>query len=75
MIIASIILGFSIIIAAAIMTYPKFDTSNAAMDCLKDLVDSINKELPGSTLTVTNTNGTVTISGTIRKYIMSNENN
>jgi len=75
MIIASIILGLSIIIAAAIMTYPKVDHTNAAMDCLKDLVDSINKELPGSTLTVTNTKGTVIVSGSIRKYVITNENN
>lgn len=75
MIIASIILGFSIIIAAAIMTYPKFDHSDAALDCLKDLVDSINRELPGSTLTVTNTKDTVIVSGNIRKYIVNNENN
>ena len=75
MIIASIILGFSIIIAAAIITYPKFDNSNAAMACLKDLVDNINRELPGSTLTVTNINGTVKVSGNIKKYIITDDNN
>ena len=75
MIIASIILGLSIIIASIINILPDIERNGAAMSCLKNLVDIINKEFPGSTLTVTNTKHDIIVSGNIKKYVITDENN
>jgi len=74
----TVILGLSIIIAAVLSSmilskgfntaYEKIHKENASLNCLCELVDTLNETFPGSNLCVEETNSDVKVRGEL-KYL------